>query len=59
MGERTSHPPGTFDGSVARAGQLGGAVVMGPMDIPNGTRFAALRDPQNAVFSVPAGPIDP
>jgi predicted enzyme related to lactoylglutathione lyase len=47
------------DATVARAGELGGGVVMGPMDIPNGTRFAVLRDPQNAVFSVLAGPMDP
>jgi predicted enzyme related to lactoylglutathione lyase len=64
-------PPGTHpawnlyfgvedvDATVARVGELGGAVIMGPMDIPSGTRFAVLRDPQNAVFSVLAGPMDP
>jgi predicted enzyme related to lactoylglutathione lyase len=46
------------DAAVARAGELGGATVMGPMDIPNGTRFAIVRDPHNAVFSLAAGPMD-
>jgi uncharacterized protein len=45
--------------TVARAGELGGATVMGPIDVPNGSRFAILRDPSNAVFSVAAGPMDP
>jgi uncharacterized protein len=47
------------DAAVARAGELGGETVMGPMDIPNGTRLAVIRDPQGAVFSVGAGPMDP
>lgn len=47
------------DAALARAGELGAATVMGPMDIPNGSRFAIVRDPQNAVFSVGAGPMDP
>jgi uncharacterized protein len=46
------------DVAVARTGELGGATVMGPMDIPNGSRFAILRDPQGAVFSVSSGPMD-
>ena len=46
------------DATVARAGELGGGTVMGPMDVPNGTRFAILRDPSNAVFSVASGPMD-
>jgi predicted enzyme related to lactoylglutathione lyase len=46
------------DAAVAKATELGGATVMGPMDIPNGTRLAVIRDPQNAVFSVAAGPMD-
>jgi predicted enzyme related to lactoylglutathione lyase len=46
------------DAAVARAGELGGATVMGPMDIPNGSRFAVLRDPQDAVFSVASGEMD-
>jgi predicted enzyme related to lactoylglutathione lyase len=47
------------DATVVRARELGGETVMGPMDIQNGTRFAILRDPSNAVFSVVAGPTDP
>jgi predicted enzyme related to lactoylglutathione lyase len=47
------------DATIARVGELGGGTVMGPMDVPNGTRFAIVRDPQGAVFSVGAGPMDP
>ena len=46
------------DAAVARAGELGGGTIAPPMDVPNGTRFAVLRDPSNAVFSVSAGPMD-
>jgi predicted enzyme related to lactoylglutathione lyase len=46
------------DATVAQAGELGAETVMGPMDIPNGSRFAILRDPRNAVFSVGSGPMD-
>jgi uncharacterized protein len=46
------------DGAVTRTGERGGATVMGPMDIPNGSRFAVLRDPQDAVFSVASGQMD-
>jgi predicted enzyme related to lactoylglutathione lyase len=46
------------DATVARARELGADLVMGPMDVPNG-RFAVIRDPQNAVFSVLSGPLDP
>jgi uncharacterized protein len=45
------------DATVARARELGADLVMGPMDVPTG-RFAVIRDPQNAVFSVVAGPMD-
>ena len=45
--------------TTARVGELGGGTVMGPIDVPNGTRFVVLRDPSNAVFSVAAGPMDP
>jgi uncharacterized protein len=44
--------------AMARAGELGGQVVMGPMKVPSG-RFAIIRDPQNAVFSVVDGEFDP
>jgi predicted enzyme related to lactoylglutathione lyase len=46
------------DAAAARAQELGAETVMGPMDVPNG-RFVVLRDPQDAVFSVVAGPMDP
>ena len=45
------------DATVARARELGADLVMGPMDVPTG-RFAVIRDPQNAVFSVLSGPMD-
>jgi predicted enzyme related to lactoylglutathione lyase len=47
------------DATVARARELGGDVVMGPMNVPNGGRFAVIRDPQDAVFSILTGPLDP
>jgi len=47
------------DATIARAGEHGAETVMGPIDVPNGSRFAILRDPSNAVFSVASGPMDP
>ena len=32
--------------SLARAGQLGGAVVTEPFDVPNGPTIAAINDPE-------------
>jgi uncharacterized protein len=46
------------EATVARVAELGGQTVMGPMPVPSG-RFAILRDPQNAVFSVVDGQFDP
>ena len=40
------------DATVKQAQQLGGAVVVPPMDIPMVGRFAVLKDPQGAVLSV-------
>jgi uncharacterized protein len=40
------------DAAVAKAEELGGGVLMGPMDLPNQNRIAALRDPQGAAFAV-------
>jgi predicted enzyme related to lactoylglutathione lyase len=47
----------SVDDTIARATQRGGKVVFGPIDIPEVGRFAAIADPQGAVFSVytPAG----
>ena len=39
------------DGTVAKAKELGAAVVAEPMDMPIG-RFAALVDPQGAAFTI-------
>ena len=46
------------DAAAAQANELGGETFMGPMDVPNGSRFAILRDPGGAVFSVSSGPMD-
>jgi predicted enzyme related to lactoylglutathione lyase len=46
------------DAAAARAGELGAATLMGPDDVPNGGRYAVIRDPQNAVFSVLTGQLD-
>ena len=40
------------DATVKQAQQLGGAVVVPPMDIPEVGRFAVIKDPQGAVLSV-------
>jgi uncharacterized protein len=45
------------DEQLAEAEKLGGGALMPPMDVPAG-RFAALRDPQGAVFCVFEGHLD-
>ena len=40
------------DASTARAAELGGTVVVPPMDIQDGLRFSVVADPQGAVFGV-------
>lgn len=40
------------DATAKKAGELGGAAVVPPTDIPDMGRFAVLRDPQGAVFAV-------
>ena len=40
------------DGTAATAARLGGSVMKEPADIPGVGRFAVLRDPQGATFSV-------
>ncbi|HEY6000049.1 MAG TPA: VOC family protein [bacterium] len=40
------------DATVRRVGELGGSTVMPPTDIPGMLRFAVVRDPQGATFSV-------
>jgi uncharacterized protein len=46
------------DQSAARAGELGGSVLLPPMDIPVG-RFAIVADPEGASFTVTAVPGGP
>jgi uncharacterized protein len=45
------------DDSVAKAGELGGRVLVEPMTVPAG-RFATIADPQGAVFAVAEGDFD-
>ena len=40
------------DASTKKAGELGGKVLMPPMDIPNIGRFSIIQDPQGAVFAL-------
>jgi hypothetical protein len=47
------------DAAAEKAQGLGAEIVMGPISVPNGGRFVILRDPQNAVFSVLSGQLDP
>lgn len=40
------------DASAKKATELGGEILVPPMDIKDVGRFAVLRDPQGAVFSI-------
>ena len=40
------------DATVAKAGELGGATLMEPMDVPNVGRIAVLKDPVGAVVGI-------
>jgi uncharacterized protein len=46
------------DEAVAKTTELGGAAMFGPVDLPNGQRFAVLRDPQGAIFAIAQGEAD-
>ena len=46
------------DATVGQATELGAGTIVPAADVPNGGRFAILRDPQNAVFSVFEGHFD-
>ena len=48
---------GGADAAAARIGELGGEVLLGPMDVPAG-RICAAHDPQGAIFSVFEGEVD-
>jgi len=41
-----------LDASAAKAKSLGGNVMVGPQNIPDGARFVILQDPQKAVFAL-------
>jgi predicted enzyme related to lactoylglutathione lyase len=47
----------SIDDTLSRVGELGGATLVGATEIP-AERFAAIRDPQGAVFSIFEGPVD-
>jgi predicted enzyme related to lactoylglutathione lyase len=47
-----------LDGSLTKAGELGGTVVMGPMDIGEGNRIGVVQDPQGGYFALYAGRFD-
>ena len=40
------------DATAAKSKGLGGSLIVPPTEIPNVGRFAVIRDPQGAVFSV-------
>lgn len=40
------------DATAKKAAELGGKVIVPPMDIPEVGRFCTIRDPQGAVFSI-------
>src|SRR5829696_8552981 len=40
------------DASIGQAQEAGGLPFMGPIDVPNGGRFALIQDPQRAAFAV-------
>jgi hypothetical protein len=46
------------DAAVQAAQAAGGQPFVGPVDVPNGGRFALIQDPQGAAFAVFAGDFD-
>jgi len=40
------------DAAAARVKEAGGAVVQGPMDVPDGSRVVQATDPQGAYFAL-------
>jgi predicted enzyme related to lactoylglutathione lyase len=40
------------DASAQKATELGGTIMVPPMDIKDVGRFSVIRDPQGAVFSI-------
>jgi hypothetical protein len=45
----------SIEDTLSRAPELGGAVRMGPMDIPGVGRLGVIQDPAGAVFQVLEG----
>jgi len=41
-----------LDATIAKAQSLGGTLVNGPMEVPDGDRVAVMQDPQGAVFGL-------
>lgn len=65
MSSSDSHPAwnlyfavDAIDEAVTRVNELGGGILMGPMEVPAGS-FAIFRDPVGAVFSLVDGTRDP
>jgi predicted enzyme related to lactoylglutathione lyase len=46
------------DAAIAAAREAGGQPFLGPVDVPNGGRFALIQDPQGAAFAVVTGELD-
>ena len=46
------------DAAMAAATEAGGQPFIGPIDVPNGGRFALIQDPQGAAFAVLTGDMD-
>jgi predicted enzyme related to lactoylglutathione lyase len=44
--------------ATARTTENGGAVLAGPIDLPTGSRFAVISDPQGATFGIFEGEVD-
>jgi predicted enzyme related to lactoylglutathione lyase len=49
----------SIERTLGRARELGGDQLLGPTQIPDGGSIAILRDPQQAVFALFAGEVDP
>jgi hypothetical protein len=51
MEDHTKHGVDDVDAIAAKVTELGGRVLVPPMDIPTVGRFATFQDPQGAVIS--------
>lgn len=43
-----------IDAAIARATELGGALISGPQEVPGGEKVAQLQDPQGGMFAIHA-----